>query len=248
MSSTIKRFTVHPDVRSTIDSDGSTILQIAQDRIYSIIGVGSTIWEKLVASKDGLAPSDVVEMLSCQFRNVPRKKIESDVDRVFASFQEKKLIDASCRERDGSPTYPVGSIATIVAHLMARLLLRINLRVIAASFGLATVDILLKLVGFSALYRLVKGWPVTNKSPDLQAVDEIANSVTRAITWYPKQPKCLQRSAVIACLLRSSGINAHMIIGCQRFPFLVHAWVEVNGIVVNDKARVQQVHRVLDRC
>ena len=68
------------------------------------------------------------------------------------------------------------------------------------------------------------------------------------MTWYPKQAMCLQRSAVTTCLLRSAGVQAEMIIGCQRLPFLAHAWVEVDGEVINDKAQVQLTHAVLDRC
>jgi hypothetical protein len=72
--------------------------------------------------------------------------------------------------------------------------------------------------------------------------------VTRAMTWYPKQAMCLQRSAVLACLLRANGIYAQMVIGCQKLPFLAHAWVEVDDQVVNDAKSVQETHKVLDRC
>jgi hypothetical protein len=59
---------------------------------------------------------------------------------------------------------------------------------------------------------------------------------------------CLQRSAVMVFLLRSSGVNAKLVIGCQKLPFLMHAWVEVDGEVVDEKPRVQRIHQVLERC
>ena len=71
MVSMLTRFAVSPDVRSSSDEDGSTILHIGQDKIYSAIGIGSVIWARLVASRDGLATSNIVEHLHSQFDEVP---------------------------------------------------------------------------------------------------------------------------------------------------------------------------------
>lgn len=39
-----------------------------------------------------------------------------------------------------------------------------------------------------------------------------------------------------------------MVLGAQGTPFKAHAWVEVNGIVVNDKPYMSEIYAVLDRC
>jgi hypothetical protein len=39
-----------------------------------------------------------------------------------------------------------------------------------------------------------------------------------------------------------------MVIGAQLMPFRAHAWVEVDGRVVNDKPYAAEVYTVLDRC
>jgi hypothetical protein len=39
-----------------------------------------------------------------------------------------------------------------------------------------------------------------------------------------------------------------MVIGAQQTPFIAHAWVEVDGRVVNDKAYMPEIYAVLDRC
>jgi hypothetical protein len=39
-----------------------------------------------------------------------------------------------------------------------------------------------------------------------------------------------------------------MVIGAQQLPFKAHAWVEVDGRVVNDKPYVPEMYTVLDRC
>jgi hypothetical protein len=39
-----------------------------------------------------------------------------------------------------------------------------------------------------------------------------------------------------------------MVIGARQLPFKAHAWVEVAGLVVNDKSYVPETYAVLDRC
>ncbi len=65
---------------------------------------------------------------------------------------------------------------------------------------------------------------------------------------YWKQALCLQRSAATACLLKRYGVPAQMVIGARQIPFKAHAWVEVDGRVVNDKLYMPEIYAVLDRC
>jgi hypothetical protein len=95
----------------------------------------------------------------------------------------------------------------------------------------------------------VERWPVhergTNKP---QAIASVCAAVDRAGTYYPKQALCLQRSAVVTCLLRMKGVDAQMVIGCRKAPFRGHAWVEVDGIPVNDDLEMQNLYKVVTRC
>ena len=244
------RFTVSPDVRSDSDKDGSAILQIRRDKIYTLIGVGSAIWSKLVAAKDGLTAQEIAAALSSEFEDIPREQIERDVQRFLNTFQEKGFIQAArtrSKVRESSRHF-ASSTFLFLARTTTGVLLNLRLRVLAAFCGLATVDFLVRLVSFNALYNCVRDWPVNDRQFDLKAIREINDAVTRALSWYPKQAMCLQRSAVTTNLLRSRGVPAEMIIGCQKLPFIVHAWVEVDHEVVNDRPKVQEIHKVLDRC
>ena len=51
-----------------------------------------------------------------------------------------------------------------------------------------------------------------------------------------------------AVLLRRHGWNAEMVIGAQLLPFQSHAWVEIDGRVVNDKPYIAEIFQVLERC
>ena len=117
-----------------------------------------------------------------------------------------------------------------------------------ALLGLAGADIIMKVAGFSRLYRTVKQWPISkNGTNDREIIAGICASVDKATTYYPRHALCLQRSAVATCLLRRQGVPAEMVIGCRKMPFHSHAWVEVDGEVVNDKKKVQQFYRILAR-
>jgi hypothetical protein len=78
-------------------------------------------------------------------------------------------------------------------------------------------------------------------------VDEIVWSVDEACVWYVKRALCLQRSMVGTWLLRRHGIAAQMVIGCRPLPFESHAWIEVDGRVVNDLPQYPRAFTVLDR-
>ncbi|HVI07425.1 MAG TPA: lasso peptide biosynthesis B2 protein [Candidatus Binatia bacterium] len=101
---------------------------------------------------------------------------------------------------------------------------------------------------FADMYGKVRSFPLNLGRPALEATEAICAAVDRACVWYWKPVLCLQRSAATACLLKSHGVSAELVIGVQPRPFRAHAWVEVGGKVVNDKPYVTEIYTVLDRC
>jgi hypothetical protein len=101
---------------------------------------------------------------------------------------------------------------------------------------------------FSALYKSVRNSRATKRVPAPGTVERICAAVDFACIWYWKEVLCLHRSAATACLLKRYGVPAEMVIGAQQIPFKAHAWVEVNGDVVNDKSYTPEMYPVLDRC
>jgi Transglutaminase-like superfamily len=101
---------------------------------------------------------------------------------------------------------------------------------------------------FRGLHHRVRGYPIALRVPPPEAVLRICSAVDLACVWYWKQVLCLERSAATTCLLRRYGIRAQLVIGAQQMPFKAHAWVEVDGEVVNDKPYTPEIYAVLDRC
>jgi hypothetical protein len=120
--------------------------------------------------------------------------------------------------------------------------------ILKAFFMLVVFDGYLARGNFAALYNRVSRWPNAQKKPCPDSVERVCSAVDMASIWYWKQVLCLQRSAATACLLRTYGVPAQMVLGAQRTPFKAHAWVEVDGRVVNDKPYTPEMYTVLDRC
>jgi Transglutaminase-like superfamily len=123
-----------------------------------------------------------------------------------------------------------------------------NLLGLQAFLELIHFDLYLTRGNFSALYDRVRRYPLGTEALPRNAVEQICAGVDTACIWYWKEVLCLQRSAATACLLKRYGVPAQLVIGTQRLPFKAHAWVEVDGRVVNDKPYVPEMYAVLDRC
>jgi hypothetical protein len=126
-------------------------------------------------------------------------------------------------------------------HAVVFLVLQAYLRLIQFDSYLARGD-------FEALYNKVRNFPIGKKPASLNSVERVCSAVDMACIWYCKEALCLQRSAATACLLKRHGVPAQLVIGAQQMPFKAHAWVEVDGCVVNDKPYTPEMYAVLDRC
>lgn len=120
--------------------------------------------------------------------------------------------------------------------------------VLKAYLKLIHFDLYLARGNFQALYDRVRSYPLGTDAPPPAATQHICSAVDMACIWYWKEALCLQRSAATACLLKKYGVAAQMVIGAQQMPFKAHAWVEVDGHVVNDKPYTPEIYAVLDRC
>jgi hypothetical protein len=120
--------------------------------------------------------------------------------------------------------------------------------VLKAYFKLVHFDLYLARRDFAALYDKVRKYPAGKRTPAPDAIERICSAIDLACIWYWKEALCLQRSAATACLLKKYGVPAQLVIGAQQIPFKAHAWVEVDGRVVNDKVYTPEMYVVLDRC
>jgi hypothetical protein len=102
---------------------------------------------------------------------------------------------------------------------------------------------------FARAYEEVRLTPIAGRETAFcGSLERICHSVDLACVWYWKQVLCLQRSAVTCCLLKRCGIPARLVIGVRQLPFRAHAWVESNGMIVNDRPDLRHIYAVVDEC
>jgi hypothetical protein len=122
-------------------------------------------------------------------------------------------------------------------------------RLIGKSYWLLLkTELLIGFGDFSHLHGAVRNELVRPTASETVTSDDLCRSMDLACVFYPKRVMCLQRSAATTMLLRRHGFRAEMVIGTQLLPLKSHAWVEIDGRVVNDKSYVARIYSELERC
>jgi hypothetical protein len=120
--------------------------------------------------------------------------------------------------------------------------------IVEAYIRMIAHDVYLSRHNFAALHQHVKTIPTRQVAPGSNSAETISSSLEIACCFYPKRVQCLQRSAVLIGMLRSRGLRASMIIGAQKLPFRAHAWVEVDGHILNDRLASREKFLVMEVC
>jgi len=265
-----------PSEKAQKHKDGSVLLSIADDRICKLNGVGALTWMILEENPAGLSVDDVVRELSEQFDainaegqlryEVSREQLRNDTERFLKSVTEMNLLQLE-KDSFGQEVYYIkeGVSGTTTAAAAKRSIsasesersgsdstageIRLSKReTLTAFIALLVFDLLLKFRGFQSLIKRVEDWPTAEPATaDREICRRVRAMVDRAQMYYPKKAMCLQRSAVVTCLLRRRGVPAEMVLGAQEYPTKGHAWAEVSGVVVNDNPRVNTRYRELRR-
>ena len=93
--------------------------------------------------------------------------------------------------------------------------------------------------------------PERSSRPDVPVppvdVQRIAAVVDNMCALFVRPSTCLHRSVVLARLLRRAGSQADVVLGLKGEPFQGHAWVEIDGVIINyDQERIRE-YTVLER-
>jgi hypothetical protein len=102
-----------------------------------------------------------------------------------------------------------------------------------------------RLRGFGHIQRQLSRQAVAGKPTTPELERAVCDAVLLATCLYFKPVLCLQRSVCAVRLLRMHGVVARLVIGYRPAPFFSHAWVEVNGRIVNGSPAYQTRLRLL---
>jgi hypothetical protein len=250
------RYFASPDVRYYTEEAGTALFNTRIGRFDSLVKEGSLVWQMLATSSQETTVEAVADELLAlgKFVDAPRAQTERALERMFAKLITLGLIKRSDQasiytdRSDSEIRSSFGYVLALITRPTVSLLSRYGQLTLAVCLYLLMSDLILKVVGFGKLYESIKHWPVARRPwLDMADIVDLCEAIDHARLWYPKETLCLPFSAVTTCLLRSSGVAAEMVIGAQKEPFKGHAWTEVEGVVVNDKQKVQVNYHVMDR-
>jgi hypothetical protein len=108
---------------------------------------------------------------------------------------------------------------------------------------LAATDLSLRFLGFarsvSIARRLAKGGRQHSSSLK-EMVPAVCRRLALTAVFYPGRARCLEQSLALYVLLRRRGVAADLKLGVQPYPFNAHAWVELNGVALNEEPETIQ--------
>jgi hypothetical protein len=113
-----------------------------------------------------------------------------------------------------------------------------------AWWELLRYDIRMSFFGFRRVHADLAG-KAERGAPDV-AVERLCHAINTAVALYWRPVHCLQKSAATTHLLRRHGWRGQLVVGYRSVPFFSHAWVEIDGRVVNDSPAYRQRLRVLE--
>jgi hypothetical protein len=239
---------VSPHARRRTDAAGTVVMDLRAGKYLALNPVGAEIWVLLEA---GASAAQVLEHLTARFEVEPAR-LRADVEGLLSALQARGLVVATT----GAPPRATASSQPPPRRAAAARLPAAEARaepgtVAIAWLGLVATDVALHVAGFRRLHRVARALRVRDgmRAPtDTRVVARTRAAVDRAAKLYFKRAWCLQRSVVTALLLRARGLPAELVVGVRSAPFMAHAWVELDGKVVNDAASVETFYQEIERC
>jgi hypothetical protein len=248
-----------PHVRSFGDQDGGVLLDSSRDAITTIDATGAFVWERLKAGK---SVDQVISELSIE-THMDREIVRRDVENFVRDLQSRDLlVDSDAHQRPATDTASLHHCATssprvptdplqvdVPSPIPDRLLdpiCRLCRVIFESCLFLLQTQIQLRFGGLPRIHNRVRSEKVQDTSSEFDN-QEICLAMDFACVFFPKRVLCLQRSAATALVLRRHGRSAALVVGAQAIPFKSHAWVEIEGKVVNDKPYTADMYRELQR-
>lgn len=230
-------------VQPAPSEDGAVVLDLEHDRLLKLNPAGVEMWKLLNA---GDTEAQVVAKMAQRY-GVDGQRVAEDVRALLGRISELGIKVSTSVLSHTSPSHPrptdQPSFRWYAQDANNTSSKPKAMSVFCALFGLIAFDFILSFLSFKFLCSWVRKFPIKRREhSDARMTGFICSAVERACVWYPKKALCLQRSAVTACLLRFHGIPARMTIGVRPMPFMAHAWVEVDGSVVNDFPNVKSFY------
>lgn len=236
-------FFICPGVRSLPSPEGTILLDLRSGKYFALNPTASLVWSRLELK----ARRDEIERALRETFGAG-EEVGADLEALLVGLEGRGLITAE-PPPGPSPPAPLPPPLSPSQGEEGRGGEGPGGRHILTAFAaLVFVDLTVLLLGFPRCSRLLAWTARAGRPANPGRIERICRAVDVAARFYFKRAWCLQRSLAAVLLLRLAGQPAELVIGVRRLPFLAHAWVEVEGCVVNDDPRVKPTFPEMARC
>lgn len=129
-----------------------------------------------------------------------------------------------------------------------------KLRLVLLALALLAIKAMLQVTGYarghSWLHRMMSPGNFHPPPATIPSARELADRVRDADVRYSLSPgDCLSTSLLLSAYLRRHGYNPEVFLGVRTITgtFESHAWVAVDGVVLNDAADVAELYTPIRR-
>ncbi len=243
-------YCLNQDVYLFFQDDIAQLLDFRHGQFYGLDPIG-TLMVSLVLEQGS---EKTVKYIS-QTYDATEEQVRSDLAQLLQNLEQKKLIIAQGKQSNSFLKW-FQDRNQQAAKLLNDILLRF-LRKLSSIIhqllnkeqtpSLKTVELLLtlswfsfRLLGWSHTISLWQNWhlPIdkSDTSESKKVIEEVDRVIREAAAWKLFLPMvCKERALVGYHILRAFyGLPATLVVGIDRYPFQIHAWVECDGKIVTD--------------
>ncbi|MBD2344397.1 lasso peptide biosynthesis B2 protein [Anabaena subtropica] len=245
-------YSLNRDVFLFLQDGFAQILDFKRGQFYGLDEI-ATLMVLLVLEK---GVEDAVNELT-KIHEVTEENFRSDLNKLLQDLEQKKLFITEIKT-DNYLFNLIHSCLIRTNKIFNKILLSL-LKTVSAIFrnlvnpeptpDRLTVELLLslswlsfRLLGWSHTLSLWQHWhraisptDTTVTTDVIETVDQMVREAAASKLFLPMV--CKERALVGYHLLRTFyGLPATLVIGIDRYPFQVHAWVECHGLVVTDES------------
>ncbi len=229
------------------NEDGGILFDLDKDELLKLDPIAAQIWNLF---SSGAPKSEVVEFIAGTYR-IGKDRAAEDIDNLLNEAGSRHIrisaVHMIARKEPAPPSAQYTSFPWYGKSLNQSRPVPSRWGIFRAFIALLLFDVALSSRSLKFICKIVYRWRLSPRTTvsNSGVLAKVCVAVEKACIWYPKKAVCLQRSAVTACLLRSAGVPAELIIGARVMPLSSHAWVEVEGAVVNDHPKIREVYQRL---
>jgi hypothetical protein len=199
---------------------GARVVLDLRTESYRVLDeVATAMWRVLTGEEDR---DEALDALAAAY-DVDRARLEADLESFARTCVDEGLL-APAGAADEQPAAPASAAAAKPRRASTR----------AALASLLATRRALDRDGFRATYERYAALPAGDDPKRAAAALATFQRAENLFVAGRAPNDCLVRSLGLFRFLRSSGVPAEHVIGVTRFPFQVHAWVELDGTAVLD--------------